>query len=282
MKTLRLFSCRAFTLMEVLIALTICGFVMDGLMKLYFFVLSNDYIAEQRLGANDDVRYFTQQMISDARASNIVQLYPCFYSYTSANNVFPFTGAGADSTPVTYSTTPVALGQTGDFLVFLSYNDPFIGPPAYTGIGPVPPMGVNRIILYWIAPNRAPFDGSIPGTPAETAMYRYDSRNTGGVLPWNGLNIGTTPVVLSTAGSLPAILPAGTLANAQANWAQIVINDVRGQATDSIAGDIGLNFINWQNTNKTNASILMHSLILHGNASKRLTDTYNFTITPGG
>ncbi len=260
---------------------------MDGLMKLYIYVLSNNYIAEQRLGANDDVRYFTQQMIADARASNIVQLYPCFYNYTTGNNVYPFTGVGADSTAVTTSTVPVTLGLTGDYLVFLSYDDPYQVPTVYNGIGNVPAMGVNRVILYWVAPNRAPFDGSSPGIPAETAMYRFDSRNTGGVLPWSGLNIsnpptGTPLVMTGPVATMPGLLPAGTLANAQAAWAQVVLNDVRGLATDSIAGNIGLNFINWQNTNKTNASILMHSLILHGNASKRLTDTYNFTITPGG
>jgi prepilin-type N-terminal cleavage/methylation domain-containing protein len=282
MKTSRLLSSRAFTLLEVLIALTICGFVMDGLMKLYIYVLSNNYIAEQRLGANDDVRYFTQQMIMDARASNIVQLYPCFYGYTTANNAYPFTGAGADSTAVTPSTATVPLGQTGDYVVFLSYSDPYMGPPVYNGIGNVPAMYVNRIILYWIAANRPPFDGSSPGIPAETAMYRFDSNNTGGVLPWSGVALGPTTSVLTTTVTVPSLLPAGTLTNAQANWAQVVLNDVRGLATDSIAGDIGYNFINWQNTNKTNASILMHSLILHGNASKRLTDTYNFTITPGG
>jgi prepilin-type N-terminal cleavage/methylation domain-containing protein len=282
MKTPRLFSSRAFTLLEVLIALTISGFALAGIMTLYYYVLQNDYVAEQRLGANDDVRYFTGQMIADARASNIVRLYKSFYPYTTVQNYYPFTGTGGTNSTAVTPYTPdnpldssdqVPLGGAGDYIVFISYSDPFQSYPTTT----IQPMYINRLILYWIAPN-VNFSG-------ETAMYRFDSKNlaAGAALPWTGgVILGSSTSVPSSTVSLESLLPANTLANAQASWAQIVINDVRGQATDSIQGNIGLNFINWPSTNKSNASVLMHSLILHGNASKRLTDTYNFTITPGG
>jgi type II secretory pathway pseudopilin PulG len=283
---------RAFTLVEVLTALTICGFAMAGIMTLFFYVVQNNYIAEQRLAANDDVRYFTAQMIADARASNILRLYKSFYPYTTINNTFPFIGTtpgnftyngatynNANSTSVTPFTVDnpldsldqVPLGMTGDYVVFASYSDPFIG---YTGIGNVQAMYVTRIILYWVAPNI--------NFSNETAMYRFDSKNTNGVLPWNGVTLGPTTSVISSTTTLESLLPANTLANAQANWAHIVLNDIRGQAIDNISGNTGLNFINWQSTNRSNSSILMHALILHGNSAKRLTDTYNFTITPGG
>jgi hypothetical protein len=47
------------------------------------------------------------------------------------------------------------------------------------------------------------------------------------------------------------------------------------------AGD-GTNFTDFNVAGITNASVLMESLILHGNSAKRVTDTYHFTITPGG
>jgi len=271
MKPSRISSSRAFTLVEILISLGIVGFAMAGIMTLYWYVVQNDYIAEQRLGANDDVRYFTAQMIADARASNIVRIYPCFYSYTTANNIFPYTGVGANSTAVTASTTQVALGLTGDYVVFAGYNDPFIG---YSGVGNVPAMYVNRLILYWVAPNI--------NFPGETAMYRFDSNNTGGVLPWSNVTLGPTTSVMSSTVTFESLLPASTLANAQASWAHVVLNDVRGQAIDGNAGNTGQCFINWPSSNKSTASVLMHSIILHGNSAKRTTDTYNFTVTPGG
>lgn len=301
MKTSRLFSPRAFTLVEVLFALTISGFALAAVMTLFLYVSLNNYIGEQRLGANDDVRYFTAQMIADARASNIVRVYQAFYPYTTVNNQYPFTGttqggvtyngstftnnSSTSVTPFTVdnpldSNDQVATGRTGDYLVMVSYSDPFIGPPVYNGTGNVPAMYVNRLILYWVAPN--------VNFPGEYAIYRFDSNNlaAGAALPWaGGVVLGSGTSVISATTSLESLLPTppGSWPAAGYSWAQVVVNDVRGLATDSLLGNsIGQIFINFQSTSKANASVLMHALILHGNASKRLTDTYNFTITPGG
>lgn len=294
MKTSRLSLRRAFTLLEVLIAMTIGGFVLAAVMALFIFTLQNNYVGEQRLLANNDVRYFTEQMVHNARASNIIRLYKSFYVYASgpAQNVYPFTGnLGGTVTPFAPDNPldvndEVAAGQTGDFLVLISYfgskpaTDPFLNyvsnsNPAnvitYNNNG-IPGLPVSRLILYWVAPNTA--------FPGETAMYMFDSNNTNGVLPWNAVNLSNGTTYLTALSALEGLLPNNTLTNAAANatpaWAQIVLNDVRGLSADGS----GLNFTNYTTTQYT--SVLMKSLILHGNAAKRVTDTYDFTITPGG
>ncbi|HXC01052.1 MAG TPA: prepilin-type N-terminal cleavage/methylation domain-containing protein [Opitutaceae bacterium] len=295
MKTSRLSFRHAFTLLEVLIALTISGFVMAGIMTLFYYTLENNYVGEQRLLANNDVRFFTEKMISNARASNVMRLYKSFYIYNSgpANNVFPFTGTLGGTTTPYWTDTPldindeVPLGQTGDFLVLVSYfgskaaTDPFLNYVSNSNPGNIISnvgLPVSRLILYWVAPNTA--------FPGENAMYMFDSNLTNGVLPWNGVNLAAQGTYLSTTSALEALLPNNTATNATtyyqgtiyngANWAQIVLNDVRGLSADGS----GLNFTNYTTTAYT--SVLMKSLILHGNAAKRVTDTYDFTITPGG
>jgi hypothetical protein len=273
-----------------MMAVTISGFAMAGIMTLFLFTLQNNYIAEQRSLANDDVRFFTEKLVANARASNILVLYKSLYPYTPANNTFPFTGTMAAQinpdinnsgtidqndriTPGTVGTG----GGTGDYLVFISYSDPF---PAYIPNGSaMPPVTVTRLVLYWVAPNR--------DVPGENAMYMFDSNNTNGVLPWSGTNLTTAAISLGTAAgsvSLESILPPFTAASSEATWGQIVLNDIRGMTNyvpGGNAGD-GTNFTDYNVGGTTNCSVLMESLILHGNAAKRVTDTYHFTITPGG
>jgi type II secretory pathway pseudopilin PulG len=287
MKISRPHSRHAFTIAEVLMALMISGFAMAAIMTLFYYTVQNNYVSEQRSLANDDVRFFTEKLISNARASNILVLYKSLYPYFPANNNFPFTGVmGAQLNPdvnndgVMDWKDRITPGGTGDYMVFISYSDPF---PAYVaGTVPNPTVTVTRLVLYWVAPNR--------DFPGENAIYMFDSNeqylgNPAGLLPWgNNLNILTTPTTLGTATSLESILPPFTQATSQAPWAQIVLNDVRGMTNfvqGTTAGD-GTNFTDFNVAGITNASVLMESLILHGNSAKRVTDTYHFTITPGG
>jgi hypothetical protein len=103
-------------------------------------------------------------------------------------------------------------------------------------------------------------------------MYRFDtddSRGSGSTwtTPW-GL---TLPVSLTGGTSVESLLPAATLAWATHSSHHIVVNDLTGLS----AG--GLAFINFQNR-----SVLVRLKILHGNQAKRVTNTYNFTVTPRG
>jgi prepilin-type N-terminal cleavage/methylation domain-containing protein len=323
MKPSRFSSRRAFTLVEMLIAITVFGFASAGIMTLYLYTIQNNFISEQRLLANDDVRLFTEGVIKNARASNYILLYQSFYPYTTWNDTYPFTGNtvgafnDANSTAATpywypgtttladpnYLTGPldvgdeVPAGNTGDFLVFVSYTDPFFG-YVNTGTTPPPPIGgangvqVSRLILYWIAPNYV-YNGA-GGQPAQDAIYMYDSgiasSATTITLPWN--NTLTLPATLSSTATIESLLPNYTLAQANTNyqgktggvqWALIALNDIRGLVgynPTTNSGGQGFNFVNY--TNKQNSSMLMRTLILNGNAAKRVTDTYNFTITPGG
>jgi type II secretory pathway pseudopilin PulG len=302
MKPTRICSCRAFTLVEAMIATTICGFVMAGIMTLYIYALQNNFVSEQRLLANDDVRTFTETMVKNARASNSLVLYQSYYPYTPANNTYPFTGTMATAVtpfqPQTPSNTTtldvndeIPPGNAGDYLVFISYTDPFITYAPAAGANPlpaIPPTQVSRLIMYWVAPNN--------NFPGQYAVYMFDTGIATAAAPittpWNVV----LPATLSTPSALEGLLPtppaAWTAASAPLG-SIVVLNDVRGLigyipatfnafdviTTPAVPG-LGLNFINY--SNKQNTSILMRTLILHGNAAKRVTDTYNFTITPGG
>ena len=67
------------------------------------------------------------------------------------------------------------------------------------------------------------------------------------------------------------MLPAATSAWATNAGFDMIVNDLRGLS------DNGLLFVNYQNR-----SALVRAKILHGNQAKRVTNTYNFTITPRG
>jgi hypothetical protein len=290
MKTSRLSSSRAFSFVEVMTALIIFGLVMAGIMPLFFYALQNNYVSEQRLLANDDVRFFSEKLVANARASNQVLLYPAFFPYNTWNYTFPFTGTTSYSTSANPSVTAqigantalvpgneVPLNGTGDYLVFVSYDDPCYGFTPIGNNGTIPNLTINRLILYFIAPNNV-YNGS-NGQPAEQAMYMYDSgvATTANpvALPWTG---GQTLPITTNGNTLESLLPIppSTWSAATAPWAQIVLNDIRGLSTDKN----GLTFQSYSNSQ--NSSMIMSTLIIHGNVSKRVTDTYNFTITPGG
>jgi type II secretory pathway pseudopilin PulG len=281
MKTLHPAASRAYTLVEALLAMTIVGFVMAGVMTFYVTAQSTIFTSEQKLLINGDIRTFTETVMSNARDANWVVLYQAFYPYTTANNSFPYTGTtvgsnnDTNSTAVSYDLNAsntftaldrVGIGGSGDYLVFISFTDPFYGfVPANPTI-PFPTMTVTRLVLYWIAPNRI--------YPGENAMYTFDSNTTNGVLPWSGVNLSAGTTAINATTTLESLLPANTLAEATDPGAKIALNDVRG------LGANGLCFLNYSNI--ANTSMLMQVRILHGNASKRVTDTYDFTITPRG
>ncbi len=264
---------RAFTLVEILVALTIVGFVMAGVMTLYVSTLKTNFASEEKLLINSDIRNLTERLLRDARGAKSVLLYKSFYSYTTANNVYPYTGIGADSTSVSYggggltSGNELGSGAYGDYIVFVSYTDPFAGA-----------QKISRIVAYWIAPNR--------NNQAETALYTFDSDNfPGGVAPWTDAsgNPIAFPAAIASSNPVESLLPqnSSTWADVWTSWAtnsnfQMVVGDIRGQSSQ------GLNFYNYAANTTTSTSILMHSWIIHGNAVKRLTDNYNLTITPRG
>ncbi|HXB02945.1 MAG TPA: prepilin-type N-terminal cleavage/methylation domain-containing protein [Opitutaceae bacterium] len=278
MKTPRFLSLRAFTLTEVLIAMTIVGFVMAGVMTFYITTVQQYYFSEQKLLINANTRNFTETMMASARDSNFVVLYKSFYvPYTTANNTFPYTGndgttnwpgssaAGGDSTTTTTfkdggttldAADRLSTADAGDYIIFVTYNDPFYtgSPTNYTPSLTTAASNptVSRIVAFWVAPNRL-YNGT-NGQPAQMALYSFDSNNfPGGTAPYLN-NAGAAVVFPNTAGNtvtttlltpndLENMLPANTLAAAtNAAYAKIVVNDLRGQTSLNGNPSQGYNF----------------------------------------
>ena len=257
----------AFTLTEVMVASTIIGFVLIGVLP--FFVTNSQlqFVSEQKLLVNADVRAFTNGMIQDVESSSCFVLYQSFYAQTmSAGNAVSrdFNGDGAVNVA-----DRMQSGQSGDFLVLLYYQDPFYDTRFYdSDPNNQPTLGsstvISRVVAYWLAPNR--------DYTNETALYRLDSDQfktigSSWTTPWGA----TFPATLGSGVTVESLLPAASQINASSSaFATVVLNNLQGLSQN-------LNFVNYQGR-----SVLVRSRILHGNQAKRVTNTYNFTVSPRG
>ncbi len=281
--------CGAFTLTELLIAMTVGAIVSTLVMSFFIFNLRSMMHGEQKLLINGDIRDLTNDMMRTARAANFTALYESFYDQNSTTGVPVSRGRtivspDPENVGNTISTVIPAFriraGEAGDFLVLVFtrhntvfdsrfYNDDPDDDPDQT-------VQVSRIVAYWVAPNREP--STTTGGAQRNALYTVDTddfRVAGSDIittPWGA----TLPVTLTNTVTLESLLPPATAAAATANYASIVVNDLVGRAT--VEGvDTGLNFINF-----ANRSIIVQTRVLHGNRTKRVTNTYNFAITPRG
>jgi len=258
-----------FTLIELMMTMTIIGFVLIGVLPFVIFNMQSEFISEQKLLVNGDVRGFTNGMISDGDGANCFALYQSFYPHTLSDGTA--VARDVDGNGVINSADRLQSGQSGDFLVFVYYQDPFYDARFYdSNPNNQPTIGTNmtveRIVCYWLAPNR--------NYSGETALYRLDtdsfktsSTSTSWTTPWGV----TLPATLSSTVTLESLLPPNTATAAtNASYATIVLNNLQGLSS-------GLNFVNYQGR-----GILVRSRILHGNQAKRVTNTYNFTVTPRG
>lgn len=248
-----------------MVTVGIFGLLMTGLIP--FFVSNFRYLftAEQKLLINADIRDLTNEMVETARASNFFVLYQSFHDQTINGATVSRDANGSGSVNLNDRRQS---GQAGGFIVFVYYEDPyydarfFDGDPLTTPL--IQDVKVNRFVAYWTAPNHR--------HAGEYAMYRFDTEDFRGsgttwTTPW-GL---TLPVSLTGGTSVESLLPAATSAWATHSSHHIVVNDLSG------LGPGGLAFINFQNR-----SVLVRLKILHGNQAKRVTNTYNFTVTPRG
>lgn len=257
-------SAGAFTLTEILVTLGILSLTLAGLIP--FFISNYTYLftGEQKLLINADIRDLTNEMVETARAANFFVLYESFDPQTVAGVTVR---RDSNNNGVINANDRCQAGEAGNFLVFVYYEDPYYDARLFDGDTtnnpPILTVEVNRLVLYWTAPHR-----SISG---ETALYKFDTDDyrsgTSWSTPW-GI---TLPVTVDSATSVESLLPPSTAAWAKSNQAAILVNDVTGLASGS------LGFENFQNR-----SVLVRLKILHGNQAKRVTNTYNFTITPRG
>jgi prepilin-type N-terminal cleavage/methylation domain-containing protein len=278
-------AARGFSLVEIMVTMTVFGLVMAGALPFFVSNLKYQFVGEQKLLINNDIRRITNELVENAREANSFTLYRSFYNhnnYTGAPITRDVNGNGS----VTWADR-LLNGQAGDFLVLVYYRDPYFDSRFFDGTpgnSPVLTNGqVTRLVGYYVAPNRR-----IPG---EYALYSFDTdlsrgpTDTTWTTPWGA----TFPATLSSVIPQPsgtttveALLPAATSAWAQNNAHRIVINDLNGLAMTPVtvngtATTTGFSFFNFQNR-----SVIVRTKILHGNQAKRVTNTYNFTITPRG
>jgi prepilin-type N-terminal cleavage/methylation domain-containing protein len=263
---------RGFTLAETMMTLAVFGLVTAGALPFFISNLRAQFVGEQKLLVNQDVRRATNELVENAREANNFALYQSFYNQSRVNGTAVSRDANS-SGAVTWADR-LLNGQAGDLLVFVYYTDSYFDARFYDGVaGNSPDLSqgrVTRLVLYWLAPNRA-----IPG---ETALYSLDTDRyrAPGASSWNTGWGATLPAALSTTGAsgtttIEALLPPATVAWAQSAHARIVLNDLNGLAA---AGAIFQNF--------QNRSVIVRAKILHGSRAKRVTNTYNFTVTPRG
>lgn len=242
------------------------GLLLVGVMPFMITNLKILFVGEQKLLINSDVRNYTNNLVERAREANYFVLYQSFHAWNRPDG----TSVSRDenhSGDVNADDRRQA-GSQGDFLVFIYYSDPYYDSRFYDNIDGNEPtittVEVNRIVAYWYAPNR-----KITG---ENAVYAFDTDDYIGSdetwsTPW-GL---TLPIALDETTTIESLLPPATDSWAKNADFKMLVNDVRGLTDD------GCLYENFQNR-----SILVRMRILHGNAAKRVTNTYNFTITPRG
>lgn len=255
-----------FTLTELMVTSAIVGIVLAGVLPFLITNLKILFVGEQKLLINSDVRNYTNNLVENARESNYFVLYQSFHAWTRPDGRTVTRDASGNGT--INANDRRQSGEQGDFLVFVYYNDPYFDSRFYDNvIGNEPvitSLEVNRIVAYWFAPNNR-----ING---ENAVYSFDTDDYKGAgATWNTPWGATLPAELTDVVTVESLLPPATAAWAADSRFEIIVNDVGGLTADR-----------FQYENFQNRSILVRLRILHGSQAKRVTNTYNFTITPRG
>lgn len=254
-----------------MVVTAIFGFVMAGVMPFFIMNLQSQFVGEQKLLINGDIRKVTNAMVENAREANSFVVYQAFCPQNRWDGVATTRDANGSGS-VTLADR-LQNGESGDFLVLVYYQDPYFDSRLYDGAAANNPQiaggQVNRLVGYWVAPNRQ--------YPGENAIYMFDTDafKTAGATTWTTSWGATFPATLSDSGAsgttaVEALLPPATTAWSSSGQFRIILHNVTGLSQNYC-------FFNYENR-----SVIVRAKILHGNMAKRVTNTYNFTITPRG
>lgn len=219
---------QGFTLAEILIVLTIVGFVMIGISKLLLDTATTSFITAEKLDINADVRQFTLEMAENARAANAFFIYDSFKPSDRDQKADRLFG-----------------GASGDFLLLIYLESwPNVNSPEH----------ITRLVGYF---RKA--DGNSEGPVMRFEKFYHDPAV--GALPGS-----SGPYVSTADKDVEELLDDLTF---NGDYRQVV------QLSRGLSdGQLFNNF--------KNKSILVKAEIIHGNAAKRITDTYNYTVSPRG
>ncbi len=214
---------RGFSLVEMITVMAIVGFLSIGLYQFTANTSMALFKNTEKLKINKDVRWFTSELASVARAAN------AFYIYRS------FKGTDRDS-----SEDRQRDGATGDMMVLI-FQSPFptVDDPDY----------VTRLVCFYREPDPEDPDGRGP-------VFEVDLAYTPGT-------------VLASANP-----PETLIENASNNTAKWKKREVLQLSRGLADGKLFYNF--------RDRAVVVKGEIIHGNDAKRVTDTYNFTISPRG
>jgi len=170
-----------FTMTELMIALTVLGLTMAGVVTFTYQALNTYAYDGGRLLVNHDMRKFTGDMATDAVYSNYFRIYPNF---------------ATRSTTVSGVTTDAAVrdGQSGDFLVL-----------AFTDTDVSGQTTVNQLIGYY----RDPADPAHPDT-SMGPVRRFDVLVSPHVIIGSTSNTGASPPVYTMYDLLDLYVPTST------------------------------------------------------------------------
>jgi prepilin-type N-terminal cleavage/methylation domain-containing protein len=114
-----------FTLVEIMVALTVSGLLMGGVMSFYIQNLKGMYASDQRIKLAGQINRFSNELIVQASRSNQFVL---FKSATPADfdgvNLAPDSGNSDRQNIVTIDENDDPLHPAGDFVVFVHFEIP--------------------------------------------------------------------------------------------------------------------------------------------------------------
>ncbi len=263
----------AFTLVEMMYTVGIIGLLMAGLLSFYKDSTIAMYESEKKSMINYDMRKITEEMTKEARNANHFIMYESFNQ--DFRNVPPdalqndehFYDPNGWSTGYLTGTSPTDAsvpeenvdsdfnpasyfrkrdGESGDFLLLISYGDDLA--PYDSGSGTKYPDDIDytKPITKLVGYFRSVEDATAQTGPVRKFVIYPTGNNQ------------YKPV--------EELIPDPS----QANGFPVVIELSKGLANQRL-------FYNYRDT-----SIMVNGQIIHGTSAKRVTDTYNFTISPRG
>lgn len=262
---------KGFTLVELMIAMTICSMVMVVALRFVIQNLKTYQYETGKLLVNRDIRKFTTQMIDDATYAN------SFHIYDQASNLSRalYTAVGsADPTGTNYK------GYSTD-LVVTDPDDPVTvtGPGTSKVESGLP--GDVVVFIYNV-------DGDNTKIQQLIIYYRMIATSAGGTTGTNSPTVSDRTCALmrmvvkveasAQSAGIMKLLPD---LNATSP-ASVIFPYVDGQANDVVPTG-STNRSNKMFYNSNNNSVLIRGRIYENYTAQRLIkSTYNFTVTPRG
>ena len=213
---------KAFTLVELLIAMSISAIVIGGLLSFNIQLIKGGLYSENKNKINRDVRKVTSDLGGAAKEANYFVIYS---SFESADRDDPDDRLVSD--------------QSGDFILFVHTA------PKYVSFGVHP---VERLVGYY-----------------RSARKIEGLTNVGPVMKFDVTFSSPVDITNSDAATLEDLIPSKSSVKADE-----ILELSKGTANGKLFYNFG------------NKSAMVNGQFYHGNNLTRITDTYNFTVSPRG